>query len=83
MQPTWSDPLTARDEALLEQAVRDVLDANRWMIDGDSAFNIPLFIAAVRNNSVEPDDNDGHITSWAGGLAFGAFMSAGPWWVKP
>ena len=74
--------ITDREAAALEQAINDVIDANRWLIDDDSHISIPLFIAAVQAGRVEPDDNDGRITSWAGQMAFGAFMSAGDWWIK-
>ena len=49
-----------------------------WLLDFEVAAD------AVINGNVEPDDNDGFITSddIIGQRCFGAIMSDGAWWVK-
>ena len=64
----------------IEAALVAVCDANRRFLT-DGTFSIPLALKAIKEGRVEGDDNEGLIKSWAGVMAFGAFMSAGDWWL--
>jgi hypothetical protein len=68
---------TATRSEIIE-ALRCVVSTNDG-IDAE-AFNVDLAADAILAGQVTPDTNDELITDEVEALAYGAFMSNGPWW---
>lgn len=70
----------AVSETDAREALDRVLEENFAYDEEYGSFDYEKALQAILSGEVTPDDNDGLIRDEATALAFGAFMSDGPWW---